>query len=169
MKKFGLLLFFSAAFGTLKADESELPSTKNIFVYGTTGLYVPTQILCYTRPFLGLGLRAQSKHLGIDLSANGTLFFSDVYALNGSALLLYYPRPNQRSEYYFGAGVGVSTVQPFSLTFVSPEFVFGKQYRTSKGRKRFLEVQFVPCTFLDGHPKERVNFPSVSIRYGFGF
>ncbi len=124
-------------------------------------------------PSFGVGYRAQSDHFGTDVSVQLTSIIC-VNALKANMLFHYYPKPNPSSQLYFGGGVGPSAVFigcKRAVFSISPEFVFGEQYRNQSGDLRFIQAQVsIPTlSFLRHHQYKVFPFPLVTISYGMGF
>lgn len=122
-------------------------------------------------PYLGIGYRLQRNHHGADVSLKSATVIH-VTQLKGSALYHYYFSPNLSSQMYAGLGVGVSGV--FSKrkdyrTYISPEFVVGKQYLNEVGGKRFFQAEVSWPTFDIRKPKDNTLVPLVVLSYGIGF
>jgi hypothetical protein len=110
-----------------------------------------------------VGGRYQNGHHGFDgsLQASSLLFFNFVKV---NANYLYYFKPNLDSQWYIGAGAGLT--QPFSslsarrpAVYVSPQLVVGKQYANEHGSLRHFQAEI---SWLD-------EFPVAVISYGISF
>ena len=164
------LLFLLCIFtGSLVAKEEVQTS----FPYVGFGLG-PFPVLV---PSFSAGYRTQEGHHGADLSIYGsTLVF--ITELKTSALYHYYFKPNLCSQFYIGGGFGMNAFldKKFRPVFgkdthvyLSPEFVFGKQYINEAGDTRFFQAQISWPTFpSDGHHRP-FYMPLVVFSYGIGF
>lgn len=145
-----------------KAQEEVINST-NYFSIGVG----PLPVLL---PNFGLGHRYQNNHHGFDVSLSGTtiVIFSQVKA---SALYDYYFKPNLNSQFYMGAGLGMGgifgnrDVCHEKCFFVSPEFVFGKQYKNEAKDTRFIQAEVSWPTIGRG----TLWMPLVVFSYGMCF
>lgn len=127
-------------------------------------------------PAFAGGYRVQSGHHGMDTSLQVQTLI-EITQLKVNLLYHYYPKPCLASQSYFGVGVGPSVV--FSNHWdraqgflISPEFVFGKQYRNENDDTRFFQVQASFPTFGNAFHRDFRHvtwFPLVIISYGIGF
>ena len=129
-------------------------------------------------PAFGLGYRMQNGHHGLDLPLQVSTIVS-ITQIKGSILYEYYFKPNLKSEFYVGGGLGTSGL--FTHKFhkaqllLSPEFVVGKQYINEAGDTRFMQAQISWPTFAvytsSHHKKVSHPFwmPLVVFSYGMGF
>ena len=126
-------------------------------------------------PNFAVGFRQQQNHHGCDFSAQvATLVF--VTEIKGSALYLYYFKPNLNSQFYAGGGVALSYLSAHGLdgnsgaALVAPEFVFGKEYLNESNDRRFVQVQIDwPTSDLSHFPRHTTLMPLVIFSYGIGF
>ncbi|MDX8431042.1 MAG: hypothetical protein SNF33_04470 [Candidatus Algichlamydia australiensis] len=163
MKKFGLLLLlFTANFGRLKADEGISTYTQDAFVYSSMGSIASLIMF----PIVGIGFRNQSGNIGSDISIQGT-GIPGIFLAKGNATVLYYPKPNLKRQFYFGAGAGIMTVNLDETAAFSPELVVGKQYCPDTGGRRFFEAQITP--YIMNSQGEGTFVPGLILRYGIGF
>jgi hypothetical protein len=91
------------------------------------------------------------------------LILSDI---SGTASYLYYFRPNQKSQIFFGTGIGLNEIFSsfeHSLFFVSPEFTFGKEYLNKNENQRIIQAQIGLVSY------EKQLVPWIVASYGFGF
>ncbi len=126
------------------------------------------------------GYRSQAGHHGFDASLQVQTVIAATQ-LKTNLLYHYYPKPCLRSQSYYGIGVGPSVVfkghRRSTGFLISPEFVFGKQYRNETDDIRFFQAQVSFPTFghVDGtfHHSRGFRhltwFPLVIISYGWGF
>ena len=123
-------------------------------------------------PVFGVGYRTQAGHHGWDLSLKGATIVHAT-TIKGSLVRNYYFRPNLRSQFYAGGGIGLGVhFGCHPLPLVTPEFVFGKQYLTDTGGLRFLQMQAsFPMIALDAKEKKStvIYFPLVVLSYGVFF
>ena len=178
MKKLLAIIVLSVtAMGGLSAQEETPEKVKDYFGYVDLGVG-PAPI---PLPIFGLGHRAQNGTFGFDMN----LRVSTVVALTqvkANMLFLHYFNPDAAKQFYFGAGPGVSGLftdykhlDEAALT-VSPEFVFGKEYRADTKSKRFFEARISWPTYVsgkvDGHAIDSdhlFKYPLVTLHYGWGF
>lgn len=144
-------------------------------------------------PSFGIGYRAQKDHHGFDLSGSIAKTWTQTTA-RASVLYNYFFKPNLKSEFYAGLGMGIKGVHEKtdfvnnSHVAVYPEFVFGKQYRNETNCQRFFQMQIgFPIFALDKivkktwtHHKSSYSIsyptsyktsyiPEVIFSYGIGF
>jgi hypothetical protein len=129
-------------------------------------------------PSVGLGYRVQAGHNGGDFSihASSNMVFTQI---KGAILYQYYFHPNLDSQFYLGSGLGISWVEYHLLTVergfcVSPEFVFGKQFKLDTGTSRFWQFQMsVPTYSIQDSaffgPGRGFYLPVLAFYYGFCF
>jgi hypothetical protein len=141
------------------ASDFEVPVVEASYGYYCVGIGP----LPFPAPLVGVGGRYQYGHHGFDgsLQASSLLFFNVVKV---NANYLYYFKPNLDSQWYIGAGVGLT--QPFSALiarrpgpYVSPQLVVGKQYTNERGNPRHFQAEI---SWLD-------EFPVAVISYGISF
>ncbi len=170
MKKFGITLLALIGFcGMLNADEEANIYARDGFLYGSIGLTTPGALF----PVFGIGLRSQTGHNGLDAN-----FTDNAQKLKATLSYLFYGKPNLRSQYYGGLGVGVEEFfdnwDP-TYTTASPEVLVGKQFG-----KHFFQAQVTP--FRIGQTTSDIQFnedlfkngsfnwtPTLVVSYGFGF
>lgn len=197
MKKLATLLLFLAIGSSahLCSDETSASEfAKDSFLYGSLGVLAPS----YLQPIFGLGLRGQSGHNGFDTVLEGIYYSKDSYKLSLSLDYLYYNKPCLKHQFYFG--IGLQALMSYGKTYykyesfdsessftledefiapsLHPEIIFGKQYISNTGGRRFFEIKIHPITIVDRyaaficpryiHLKYFFD-PSLEIRYGVGF
>ncbi len=127
-------------------------------------------------PAFSGGYRAQSGHHGADISLQVQTIVA-VTQLKTSLLYHHYFKPCLSSQFYVGGGVGPSVIFGHRGSFLkngafllSPEFVFGKQYRNESNDLRFFQMQLsFPTINFRSHNVDVCEFPLVIISYGIGF
>ena len=145
----------------VSAQITEPEKVKQSFSHFDLGLGT----LPYPVPTLIVGHRNQWHHHGLDLSLRFSTFLI-VSDIAGTASYLYYFRPDQKSQMYFGTGVGLNeviTIFGHGHFFVSPELTFGKEYLNKNGNKRIIQAQIGLVSF------EKQLVPWIVVSYGFGF
>lgn len=177
--KFALILFSAA--GLLAAEEKtfaepvEIQPGKLKQEYG----YVSAGLGPFPLPLpaFAAGYRAQSGHNGFDVSCQVQTVVA-VTQLKANLLYLHYFKPEYCSEFYVGGGVGPSVIfgsdywwhRRSTAFLLSPEFVFGKQYRNESSDLRFFQMQVSFPTISAFHKSWHVTeFPLVIFSYGIGF
>lgn len=131
-------------------------------------------------PAFALGHRFQQNHHGQDIS----LYVSTIVAITQvklDALYHYYPKPNLRSQFYLGGGLGVSGLFATDshadnhLICLSPEFVMGREFLNKTGDRRFLQMKVGFPTYeigslnsLGAH-NHVLYYPIVVLSYGICF
>lgn len=127
-------------------------------------------------PAFAAGYRAQSNHNGVDLSLQVQTIIACTQ-LKANLLYLHYFNPNLASQFYVGGGVSPSYIfvdscfRDKNKFLLSPEFVFGQQYRNKSNDLRFFQMQLSYPTitkFKHDHIKT-MQFPLVIFSYGIGF
>lgn len=163
---FIFLIFIQGKCWSIQDDFSP-PTVRSHLFYADIGVWLPVPV-----PSVGLGCRFQDGENGGDFSLHGGTI--GTYSLaKGAILYLYYPCPSFYSQYYVGAGVGGGWLSYPILAndesfFVSPEFVFGKQFHIDNGKARFWQLQVsIPTYLFDKSHWSKV--PIVSFTYGFCF
>ncbi len=187
-----LIFTFLIAAGTLIGQEPSTPpdqeytpsleeSSKTVkqgFGYFSAGLG-PFPI---PLPAFSGGFRAQSGHNGIDASLQVQTIVA-MTELKANLLYHYYPKPSLSSQFYVGGGVGSGLLLANSWFdsnndfLISPELVFGKQYRNESHDLRFFQMQISFPTFKlakshkanNFHVRSTLWFPLTIISYGIGF
>ncbi len=122
-------------------------------------------------PLFGIGGRFQEGHHGADISLQGVSFGRGFSILKENVDYLYYFKPNLESQFY--AGFGASATEIFSNrkceSYLSPQFLIGKQYTNKVGDVRFFQAQIEPV-FLDLNRNLKPGFfPVVVLSYGICF
>jgi hypothetical protein len=175
MKMIATLLLALASLSAKDIEIQKEPVVQNVN-YVSLGLG-PMPILL---PVFGIGHRIQNGHHGADLSLQATTVVA-LTQLKASLLYQYYFKPSLASEFYVGGGVspGVVFGSGEHAILLSPEFVFGKQYRNESHDLRFFQAQvsFPTWAFDDTyscyyHRKSSVGclkLPLVVLTYGLGF
>lgn len=164
-----LLIILGSAFGKECIASTEIDSQVNQqFAYFSSGLGpLPIPL-----PVFALGYNVQRGHHGADLSLQGVTIVS-VTQLKANMLYHYYFKPCHASQFYAGGGLGTSILlntHDKSQLLVSPEFVFGKQYRNETNDLRFVQMQISFPTLTFRHHKYRAfAFPLAVISYGMAF
>ncbi len=196
MKKIVVLFLVGvlSATGNIFCDEEKTSNfAKDSFLYGSLGVLAPS----YLQPVLGLGFRGQSGHNGFNTIFEGTFFSKDSYKLSLSLDYLYFNKPCLQHQFYFGLGLQASicywtnyykthNYSSYDLNDyrwikissyannILPELIFGKQYVSNTGGRRFFEVKILPFADLLSVYSGRYYFisrlsPSVVLRYGVAF
>ena len=181
MKKLATIIAFSlTAMGSLSAQDEtpEAPQkVKDYFGYVDLGVGPAPVPL----PIFGFGHRAQNGTFGFDMNMRVSTFVN-LTQVKGNLLFLHYFKPDAAKQFYFGAGPGVSGIftdfkhLDKTVLTVSPEFVFGKEYKADTGAKRFFQAQISWPTYatdrVQGHKLDSdhlIKYPLVTLHYGWGF
>lgn len=157
-----------------EAKNSDIQSSLSYFDIGVGPLPIPI-------PNFGVGHRIQDNHHGADFSLKAaTIVYVTQVKVNG--LYHYYFTPNLQSQFYVGAGLGMSALLGHHDSFkrprfcLSPEFAFGKQYINEANDVRFVQVEISWPTFSkkkssDGAFKSHstLYMPLVVVSYGICF
>jgi hypothetical protein len=164
-----LLVVLSMLFSSLLlcADEAKPAPVQHSFGYVDIGVGpLPLPL-----PSFGAGFRKQADHHGADLSVQVETVVL-LTQVKGSALYHYYFTPDLASQFYTGAGLGLSGLishkKHMKGVLLSPEFVFGKQYQTERGSTRFFQAAISWPTYSFSN-KETFKMPLVVFSYGIGF
>ena len=122
----------------------------------------------YFYPCLSLGHRWQKEHNGADFSLSFTALPPYAWFVKSDLLYLYIPKPNFRSQFYLGTGVGLNALAVISEPnfLITPELLFGYQYE-SGGRMRFAQIE-TGLIAWDSEKELRLK-PVITFSYGFGF
>jgi hypothetical protein len=123
-------------------------------------------------PYVGIGHRWQSGHNGADLSLSVTGGPLNIVFGKIDALYLFIPKPNPNSQFYLGSGIGINALGAYgshfkSKYFLTPELALGYQYKTSKGKTRFAQIEPGICVWDSAH--EWNLGPFITASYGFEF
>jgi len=123
----------------------------------------------YPVPLVGVGGRYQKGHHGVDGSiqfmTNGRQTLT-----KGNINYLYYFKPNLASQFYLGGGLGSMQYWRSGDSrghghlwgiSLSPQLVFGKQYKTKALGVHYIQMLIDPVFFY--------SFPCVTLSYGFCF
>jgi len=173
MKKilaFGLLstsLIFADAIPETYNETPAVTSNKAYVSLGLGPFPIPM-------PLFGIGGRFQNGHHGADISIQGVSFGRGFSVLKENVDYLYYFKPKLASQFYMGAGLSFTEVfsRKRCQSYLSPQFVIGKQYTNDDNDVRFFQAQIEPV-FLDlnkVHKKQSWGtFPAVVISYGICF
>lgn len=176
-----LLTTFGLSAGELSKDQTSAsidePSVRNSFGHLDIGLGpFPLPL-----PSFAAGYRNQWNHHGLDVYLSAlTVYWAT--QVKGNAIYNYYFNPKLAAQFYVGGGVGVSTIFLSKTSFkkpvlcISPEFIFGKEYRSETGGQRFFQMQ-VSVPTIGTHylnKKSSINpytlyYPLVVFTYGIGF
>jgi len=172
MKKIILLIsLIGAAYASETSPEEcccSEPTVHSSFGYLTAGI---GPIPC---PGLNIGVgkrfvTGESTGMDFGVQASTVLFVS---AVKGYANHLWYFNQKPRSQWYVGFGGSVGGVLfmgfcDFTINgFGAPNILFGREFLTRKGNKRFIEIETMYPLFLF---QEFVNCPAVTIKFGFAF
>jgi hypothetical protein len=180
-----LILSFFLVLGSLASQEATpqvatLPvvqseSVKQSIRYLSAGVG-PFPLLL---PVFAGGYREQWNHHGVDANFEVATVVKAT-ALKANLLYHYYFKPSLTSEFYVGGGVGGGYLFGFDRGFISPEMVFGKQYRNQSNDLRFFQLQIsIPTllvhsanTYSHHHhifDRHAFWFPVTVLSYGIGF
>jgi len=124
-------------------------------------------------PFFGVGHRMQEGHHGFDASLQA-FYFGRAGILKENFNYLHYFKPKLASQFYMGAGIGVTEVIGCGgcAVLLSPEIVLGKQYTNKDGDVRFFQAQIDPV-FLNVSSINRKGswgaYPAIMLTYGICF
>ena len=117
-----------------------------------------------------VGQRTQSGHHGLDAGIGVTPL---LYVLEGHGYLnyLFFPKPNLDSQVYVGLGSQVGGVTlvysgDYTVGFIKPQLIFGKEYTICKNEKRFIQAELGGAYFST---KGIEAVPSLMITYGVKF
>jgi hypothetical protein len=155
---------------TLKDSATDIQNSFGYFDIGLGPAPIPL-------PIFGIGYRSQINHHGVGFSLNTSTIVA-VTQVKGNVLYHYYFKPNLKSQFYAGGGLGVGSLfgrKERTVFSLSPEFVFGKEYQTETNDRRFFQLQISWPTFgIDPrHNREfrhsTFYFPLVVFSYGIGF
>ncbi|MBF8262862.1 MAG: hypothetical protein HW387_527 [Parachlamydiales bacterium] len=175
------VLFSSAAMATETTQETpaskEVEQSMGYFSIGLGPFPLPL-------PNFAFGYRNQTGHHGYDVSLQAaTVVVATQIKMN--ALYHHYFKPNLESQFYAGGGLGVSAlvgghnvvtmVDGHNVVAISPEIVFGKQYRNKTNDTRFIQAQISFPTVDIGRVHGYYShdnvlwFPLMVVSYGMGF
>jgi hypothetical protein len=174
-----LVLFSGAVFAAETAPEkAALESVNRSFSYFSIGLGpCPVPL-----PNFALGYRKQCDHHGFDLSLQAATVVA-ITQIKINSLYHHFFKPNLDSQFYAGAGLGVSALVSSNhyervRGLISPEFVVGKEYRNKTNDTRFIQAQisFPSCSTgrigyccSHHHRSDVFWMPLVVLSYGMGF
>ena len=123
-------------------------------------------------PNFGIGYRERHSQLGWD----SALSFSTIgYAHQLSAHLVghYYFNPFQQNSPYLGLGLigsGVFTNQSAEGSTLSPDFVFGKEFKRTSESRHFIEMHVaIPTMWMGKNHLGPMYFPLMYVKYGISF
>lgn len=180
MKKFIAICFGFLGFAkTLFASDSLEEAKEILNQYGYVNLGLGP--LPFPVPTLGGGYRRQRNQHGLDLNASAVIVAPERVGVKWAGRYLHYFSPNLDRQFYLGAGPSISSIFVYggarwSGLGVSPEFLFGREYRTYKGKTRFWEVVVDFPTYASndnvykwGNDGHFIYFPYVYAQYGWGF
>jgi hypothetical protein len=123
----------------------------------------------YVVPSTGAGVRVSKDHFGADVSANWAI----KHYGSGKGLLLFYPSPDDKNRFYFGAGGGYAHSnrnertpygRPRPESGPTADGVVGYEWRHSENIKSFLQLEVAQP--VSSH---RQKSPGFAISYGIGF
>jgi hypothetical protein len=171
-----LLLASLLILGSMVAQEMAVSEEQNVnqqFGYVSLGVGpLPVPL-----PAFSVGYRSQKNHHGMDVGLQTTTML-DVTQMKANLLYEYYFKPSKVSQFYMGGGIGPSVVfgSGDTAAMISPEFVFGKQYRNESRDLRFFQAQIsFPTLLMIKQPSwlrsnpDVLTFPLVLLTYGLGF
>jgi hypothetical protein len=129
-------------------------------------------------PNFTIGVRTQKNHFGFDFSADlFTIHY--ITSLKITPSFLYYPKPKLNSQFYYGVGFTAGELFPDkkffkkSLTYLSPELIFGKKYQNENNENRFWQLTIDFPTFGFENYKNKtcktLYYPIVFLKYGVAF
>ena len=172
------LLSFWALIGCVSAQEAVAVKEPVRQQFGYVELGVGP--LPIPLPVFGIGYRSQWNHHGVDVSGQVATVVSAT-AVQANVLYHYYFKPSLASQFYVGAGVAPSVGfggRHYGFG-ISPEFVFGKQYRNESNDLRFFQAQINFPTFVtearhrysywEANRAHLIKYPIVTLSYGIGF
>jgi len=161
-------------------DMAIYETRETAFAYWNVGMFM-------LMPTAGVGYRVQNTTTGFDLNISAaTVDVNSFYHIRGNALWLYYPKPDIRSQFYFGAGPGLHKIYlhladeeheeeyDIHLGALTPELVVGHEKSLESGMKRFYQIQVTPPVYIfDPLSRNRMatagKIPLVEIQAGFNF
>jgi len=181
MKKFTAICYgFLGLAKTLFASDPLEEANEILNQYGYVNLGMGP--LPFPVPTLGGGYRNQRNRHGLDVNASIVIVAPERVGVKWTGRYLHYFSPNLDRQFYVGGGPAVSSIfscivrTRWSGLGVSPEFLFGREYRSSKGGRRFWEVVVDFPTFASnediykwGNEGHFIYFPYVYAQYGWGF
>ena len=124
-------------------------------------------------PVFAGGYRTQVDKHGLDVSLQASTVVK-ITQVKTNILYHHYFKPSLTSEFYVGGGIAPGCIfsSDTTLLTLSPEFVFGKQYRNESNDLRFFQLQASFPTFSiagDRPHNSTFLFPLITISYGIGF
>jgi hypothetical protein len=148
------------------SQEKEVKDSRPYFAIGVGPLPIPV-------PTFALHHKLQVNHFGMDNSVLASTVIA-VTAVKLSSLYYYYPRPNLHQEFYYGGGIGFTSIfdKHNAQLALSPEIVIGKQYITKSHDRRFIQAQIGFPSFPLNHYETKYEpfyFPIFTISYGMSF
>lgn len=179
------LLFFGKVFSSeTLSDQEQQDQIKNensSSMIKDSNKYISVGIGFPGLPSLECGYRLQCDHEGMNTSIQVGTFFIFYQYLKAELSYLYFPHPEQKSQLYYGAGLGAAVGSNMFACFGSgqhvyfeifPEFILGRQYKTQSGKKRFVQGQlYFPNLWLGKNMRADggVFIPQFAVSYGIMF
>ncbi len=167
MKKFIILpLIIGGCFAQGFAEEVETPNIHSSNTYITTGIGP----LPLPFPLIGVGRRnVVSDRMAIDFGVSGSTLIH-VHMAKAHLNSLWYMKQTPVSQWYAGVGASVGAIAwDHSVKgYFAPNFVVGKEFFNSNCQKRFFQVETM-YPMVSMHHTKVVNFPFISLKYGFAF
>ena len=150
--------------GQIWAGELREDLPQNDYVYIDLGIG-PAPILI---PQFGAGYRYQTESHGYDVNFKFTTVI-DYSAMKFGANYLYFPNPNPKEQFYFGAGpaIGILFVGDRFFAF-SPEFLLGWQTLSSEGNPRHWQANILWPALMPNDGFISV-YPLVSASYAWSY
>jgi len=152
-----------ACFSKGFAEEPNIHTSNTYITTGIGPLPLPTFLL-------GVGRRnVTGERTAIDFGLSGS---SLIYVNMAKAHVngLWYMNQTPTSQWYAGLGgsVGVIAWDHSAQGYFAPNLVVGKEFLNSNCNKRFFQVETM-YPMVSMHHTKVVNFPLISLKYGFAF
>jgi hypothetical protein len=157
-------LCIASVFPLFASQEDNLPE-ENLPYYN----YCKLSLGVESSVSMDLGHRYKRGHHGID---GGIGITSLVYATEGHVFVnyLFYPVLSPSSQFYLGVGLQAGIAHSKYIEemgrHLSPQIILGKEFSSSSGAKKFIQVS----ADMDAFKRiKKFEYSSLTIAAGFGF
>lgn len=123
-------------------------------------------------PNIGIGFRERFSQFGWDAAASfSTIGYA--HQLEAHFVGHYYLSPYRQNSAYMGLGLmgsGIFTNQKDGGFTLSPDFVFGKEFKIKDESRQFIEMHVaIPSLWIESMHTHAFYYPLMYIKYGLSF
>lgn len=120
-----------------------------------------------------VGYRMQREYLGFGIRLGGNYLHNTLYFAKVAPSLLFFPKPNPKSQFYLGVESGIGargfkTAKWHSQFIVIPKAFLGLDYTLVNNHKIFFEISYTPGYYhTNSSGWDWLHTLGYSIGYGF--